>query len=216
MKPKPTKKEVVTAFRTREILAAAREVMERRGVEATTMDEIAAAAGVAKGTIYLYFRSKEELIYALMSQVGENMLQDLKAIVETSHSPREKLLQVLKVLLEYLERERVLFPIYMRDFAQWMLRGGRGRFRRIHELEEEILGHLTHLFAEGIANGDFIAADPRLLTFLLRSLVRGMGFYQMTENRPTAIQEALPVLITFILSGFTGRAETELTAEVHS
>jgi AcrR family transcriptional regulator len=74
MKRRTTKKEIVAAFRTKEIMTAARQVMERRGVEAVTMDEIAAAAGVAKGTIYLYFDSKDDLIYALMSQVGDNIL----------------------------------------------------------------------------------------------------------------------------------------------
>ena len=71
---KPTKKEIVTEFRTREILAAARRLMQSRGVEAVTMEEIAAAAGVAKGTVYLYFQGKEDLIQALISQVGENIL----------------------------------------------------------------------------------------------------------------------------------------------
>ena len=46
---KPTKKEIVTEFRTREILAAARRLMQSRGVEAVTMEEIAAAAGVLNG-----------------------------------------------------------------------------------------------------------------------------------------------------------------------
>lgn len=214
MRSKPTKKEVVTAFRTREILTAAREVMERHGVDAATMGEIAQAAGIAKGTIYLYFHSKEELIQALMSQVGENMHRDLKAIIDTSYSPRDKLPRVLAVLVDYLERERALFPIYMRDFAQWMLPGGRGRFNRIHELEGQILALLHHLFSEGVATGDFIPADPKLLTFLLRSLVRGVGFYGMAEGRSEAIKEALPVLVTFMLSGLTPPPAS--TAEVHS
>ncbi|MDI6852659.1 MAG: TetR/AcrR family transcriptional regulator [Deltaproteobacteria bacterium] len=214
MKSKPTKKEVVTAFRTREILTAAREVMERLGVEAATMDEIAQTAGIAKGTIYLYFQGKEELIQALMSQVGENMHRDLKAVIDTAFSPRDKLPRVLAVLVDYLERERALFPIYMRDFAHWMVPGGRKRFGRIRELEGEILALLNHLFSEGVATGDFIPADPKLLTFLLRSLVRGVGFYGMAEGRSEAIKEALPVLVTFMLSGLTPPPAS--TAEVHS
>jgi AcrR family transcriptional regulator len=75
--PRTTKKEVVTAFRTREILAAARKLMEQRGLEAVTMEEIAGAAGVAKGTIYLYFPSKDDLIQALITQVGESLLRDI-------------------------------------------------------------------------------------------------------------------------------------------
>src|SRR5512143_1693610 len=98
---KTTKKEMVTAFRTREILAAARDVIERRGLEAVTMEEIALAAGVAKGTIYLYFQGKDDLIQALISQVGEHILADIEAVLAGDDSPPEKLRQVTAVLMNY-------------------------------------------------------------------------------------------------------------------
>ncbi len=201
MKPKTTKKEVVTAFRTREILAAAREVMDQRGVEAATMEEIAQAAGVAKGTLYLYFTNKDDLIHALMFQVGENIRRDLAGIVESSLAPVEKLLKVMSILMDNLERERLLFPVYMRDLVQWSQQGGEIRFPRVKALEEEIVGLITRLFAEGIVRGKFMDADPRLLTFLLRGLVRAVGYYQMTSPRGDVVKEALPVVSTMLLSG---------------
>ncbi len=109
--PKATKKEIVTAFRTREILAAARQLLEQRGPEAMTMEEIAAAAGVAKGTVYLYFQSKDHLLQALLTRVGENLMQDLEASLVAPGTPPEKLIRIVSVLLEYLNRERLLFPI---------------------------------------------------------------------------------------------------------
>lgn len=213
MQQKTTKKEVVTAFRTREILAAARRVMERRGVDTATMDEIAQAAGVAKGTLYLYFTSKEDLIHALMSQVGENIRRDLAGIVESSLSPVEKLLKVISMLMDNLERERLLFPVYMRDLVQWSQKGGQAQFPRVKTLEEEIVGILTRLFSEGITRGQFVDADPKLLTFLLRGLVRAVGYYQMTSRQEDAVKEALPVVSTLILSGIAKRMTS--ADEVH-
>ena len=120
--PKATKKEIVTAFRTREILAAARSLLEQRGPEAMTMEEIAAAAGVAKGTLYLYFQSKDDLILALITRVGENIIRDVEASLEAPGTPPEKLIRMVSVLLEYLNRERLLFPMYARE----LLPGGAG------------------------------------------------------------------------------------------
>ena len=197
---KATKKEVVTAFRTKGILSAARQLVGLRGLEAVTMDEIAAAAGVAKGTIYLYFRGKDNLIQTLVAQAGENILMGLETILATALSPKDKLQQVVAMLLDHLERERVLFPIYLRD----IMRGGRGG--RLQELEEKFLSQLTQLFAEGIAQGQFIPADPRLFTFLVRGLVRAVGHYQMAERREDAVKEALPVLSTLIFAGLTRRS----------
>jgi AcrR family transcriptional regulator len=207
--PRPTKKEVVTAFRTREILAAARRVMERHGLEAATMEEIAASAGVAKGTLYLYFQGREELIQALMSQVGENLLTDLEVILKRSGSPNEKLSHVVVLLLDYLERERVLFPVYARDLQRGLQpEQKQGRWRTIREMEEKFVALLTRFFAEGIEAGLFVPANPKLLTFLVRGLVRAVGYYQMMEGEEDAVREALPVLLTLLSSGLSRHVDS--------
>jgi AcrR family transcriptional regulator len=204
---KLTKKELVTAFRTREILAAAQRVMELRGVETATMDEIATAARVAKGTIYLYFQSKKGLVQAVMSQVCETLLRDLAAIVESSGSPSEKLRAIVALLINHLERERVWFPIYVRDLPRgdW---GEKGRARpHTLDLEEKFVALLTRFFAEGRDTGRFIQADPRLIAFLLLGLVRAVGYYQMLGKREGIVQETLPVLVTLLSSGLRRQPE---------
>jgi AcrR family transcriptional regulator len=208
-----TKKEVITAFRTREILDAARRVMEHRGLEAT-MEEIAAAAGVAKGTLYLYFPGKEDLMRALMNQVGEKLLQDLEAIVAGDYSATEKLKSAVAMLLGYLERERVLFPAYAREFLRRDQPARRSPWRPIRELEEESLALLTRLFAEGMAAGQFYPANPRLLAFMLRGLIRAMGFYQMQEPSQDAVKEGLSALLTLLSAGIIRHTDssTEVAA----
>jgi len=200
---------VVQAFRTREILAAARRVMDQRGLEALTMEEIATAAGVAKGTVYLYFRGKEDLIRALVSQVAENLLKDLQVIMARPLPPQEKLTQVVTLLLKNLERERALFPAYVRDLVTRPRQAPKGRARHLWGLEEEIMALVTHLFGEGIEAGQFMAANPRLLTFLLRGLVRAVGFYQLVEGKENAVKEALPVLLTLLSSGISRRVHSQ-------
>jgi AcrR family transcriptional regulator len=202
-----TKKEVVAAFRTREILAAARRLMEQKGADALTMDEIAQAAGVAKGTIYLYFQSKDELIQALLSQVGEAISLDLESILAKPDPPPEKLRQVVNMLLNYVDRESALFPVYLRELV-------RSKSRRetplssLQALEERNVALITQVFAEGIAAKQFISADPRLLTFLLKGLVRAVGYYRMTRDQKETIQEAMPVVLTLLFSGIVLEPET--------
>ena len=198
---KATKKEIVTAFRTREILAAARTLLEQRGPEAMTMEEIAAAAGVAKGTVYLYFRSKDHLLQALIARVGENIIQDVEASLKGPGTPPEKLIRMVSVLLEYLNRERLLFPIYARELLQGEQESREGFRRRYLELEEQFVTLVTGLFAEGIAAGQFFPANPRLLTFLIRGLIRATGYYQKSEGQADAAKDALPVVLTLISSG---------------
>jgi AcrR family transcriptional regulator len=212
--PKPTKKDIVTAFRTREILAAARGIMARRGLESLTMEEIATAAGVAKGTVYLYFQSKDELIQALITQVGEDMLADIEAIVEAPGTPPEKVQRVASLLMDYLMRERSLFPAYARDLLRQGRGAPRGYWTRLQEMEEKFVTLVTRLFAEGIEAGLFIPANPRLLTFMLRGLVRAVGYFQLAEGQNEAVQKALPILLTLLSSGLTPKSDApaEVTA----
>jgi AcrR family transcriptional regulator len=194
-----TKKEVVSAFRTREIIAAARQVMTGREWEAITMEEIAQAAGVAKGTIYLYFQGKEDLLRALLSQVGENLLADIQAITASDMSPWEKLARAVSVHLEYLKRERALFPLYM-QMPQWEQKDPQG-WRHLRSLQEKYMAELYRVFTEGMVEGQLIQADPRLLTFLLRGMVRAVGYYLMSEGRENTAPEARRVLLTILHSG---------------
>jgi AcrR family transcriptional regulator len=198
---KITKKEIVTAFRTREILDAARTLLEQRGLEALTMEEIAAVAGVAKGTLYLYFESKDDLIQALITLVGENILQDVEAALRDPGTPPEKLIRMVSVLLEYLNRERLLFPIYARELLRGRQETRPCFWRHYQDLEDRFVSLVTGLFAEGIAAGQFIPANPRLLTFLIRGLVRATGYYQQAERQTDAATEALPVIHALLSSG---------------
>jgi AcrR family transcriptional regulator len=198
---KATKKEIVTAFRTREILAAARRVVEERGLDAMTMDEIAAAAGLAKGTLYLYFQSKDDLLQALITLVGKNILQDMEASLQAPGSPPEKLIRMVSVLMEYLNRERLLFPIYARELLSGKREGSGGFWRNFQAMEDKFVTLVTDLFAEGIAAGQFIRANPRLLTFLIRGLIRATGYYQRAEGQVEVTNEALPVVLTLLSSG---------------
>jgi AcrR family transcriptional regulator len=133
--------------------------------------------------------------------VGENIIQDVEASLEAPGTPPEKLIRVVAVLLEYLNRERLLFPIYARELLQGEEASREGFRSRSQELEEQFVALVTRLFAEGIAAGQFIPANPRLLTFLIRGLIRATGYYQKAEGQADAAKEALPVILTLISSG---------------
>ncbi len=205
---KPTKKEIVTEFRTREILAAARRLMQSRGVEAVTMEEIAAAAGVAKGTVYLYFQGKEDLIQDLMSQVGENLIQDLETLLAKPGSTAEKLNILVTGLLKFVAEERFLFPFYVRDVIRGGVSERQGLGSRPREVEAGFMALLERFFAEGIQAREFIPADPRLLSYLLRGLVRAVGYYQMSQK--DGVGDALPVVKALLSSGLLARPRSEV------
>jgi len=107
-----TKKDVVTEFRTSEILEAARKVFAKKGFHDATVDDIANAAGVAKGTVYLYYRSKQEVYLAALKFGIAQMYSALVEEVRQVSTTEEKLRALIAAKLAYFEENRDFFKIY--------------------------------------------------------------------------------------------------------
>lgn len=107
--PRPTKTEIVTDFRRAQILEAARESFAADGVAATTVDGIARRAGVAKGTVYLYYKSKEEVLRQILIDDLDHLHdQTVPPILGPGHV-EDKLHRFFVSVLEFFDRRRDFF-----------------------------------------------------------------------------------------------------------
>ncbi len=98
--------------RREEILAAARDVFFRKGLIPSTMDEIAEKAELSKATLYLYYKSKEELYAALALRGVEILEKELRSVAERHLPPIATLLCFLTTLDEFFEKERDYFRLF--------------------------------------------------------------------------------------------------------
>src|SRR5436190_16582209 len=119
-----TKKDVVTEFRTAGILEAARKVFAKKGFSDATVDDIANAAGVAKGTVYLYYRSKRELYFAALKfgieQMHTALVEELKGV----STPEDKLRALIGVKLAYFDENRDFFKIFYSELGNICIHPG--------------------------------------------------------------------------------------------
>src|SRR5215471_15094292 len=77
------------------ILQAAEEVLAEKGYHDTSMDEIAARVGVAKGTVYLHFPSKEDLVFALLERKVKTFQHEVEQILASTATARSKVENIL-------------------------------------------------------------------------------------------------------------------------
>src|SRR5215467_13851719 len=112
-----TKKDVVTEFRTNGILEAARRVFAEKGFSDATVDDVAAAAGVAKGTVYLYYESKRDIYFAALKSGIEHMYSLLDEELKKVSTPEEKLRTLIGVKLAYFDDNRDFFKIYYSELG---------------------------------------------------------------------------------------------------
>jgi len=84
------------------LLAAAARLFREKGYAGTTVRDIAGALGILSGSLFHHFRSKEDILFAVMESVIAAMLDDLKAALAAAHAPRARVRALIAVELVYL------------------------------------------------------------------------------------------------------------------
>ena len=115
--------------RHQQILDAAYEVFNQVGFFAATMDQIAERAELAKGTIYIYFKSKEELYFSLLLNGQDILISMLTDMKKRPVPPDQVLEETAKTLFRFYREHTSYFRIFMvmQLSDRWVVRGCRWR-----------------------------------------------------------------------------------------
>jgi AcrR family transcriptional regulator len=195
--------------RAREITQAALDVFSQKGYAGTSMDEIAAAAGIAKGTVYEYFPSKDQLyVAALMVFVDEfeDLMKDRLAHVD---DPFHRLIEYIGLSIEYASQENAATVRTLFDILQQRALENGVFFERKYLVREMMRGYrsiLTDILLDGISKGVFqagIARDAERLATNIIAFLDGASIHCLiTENyfdMPEQLIHGMRFLASFIL-----------------
>lgn len=161
-----------------QILDAALQVFSRRGFAQATMQEIAAAADIGKGTLYEYFRSKDEIIHSTWLAFMRQMDKQLEGILATSLPATEKLRGVLAAFMAVIQDEsfpviRIIFSFWaeaMRDTSQQ-----NNMFADMNHYYRLYRTAMAELVAQGIREGEFRSdLDPLTTASTLIGMLDGL------------------------------------------
>lgn len=196
------RKQAIDEVMKESLFEATVSVISEHGVDGITMDRVATAAGVAKGSLYRYFRSKRELLEIVFAKMVDPIFEDLEELVASEKSAVEKLASQVDTLLEhvgkYAEIHRLLFDD---ETAHGLLQPSE---RRTIEAASQ---QLAAVFRQGMEEGVFREADPLLLATMHLGLCRGV-----LQTRPDLEQreqrENLRLLIlSTLLNGIATETE---------
>ena len=113
MFPFRSKEEVVQEYRIQSIQEATMRVISRKGMAAATVQEIADEAGVAKGTIYLYFRDRDELIEKTFEGAMSLLIARIDAVLEQDVPFEQKIRGVMAAKIAFFRENREFFRLYL-------------------------------------------------------------------------------------------------------
>lgn len=185
------------------ILAAAEKVFEEHGYSSTTIEAIALEASTAKGSVYNYFKSKEELFGQVVSKVIAVNEADVNKVMSTSKIASEKLLSAIDMWFDRLAYYSRIGRLMLEARAASAANDEHGsliaaQFKGIYELMCRIV---STVIAEGIQSGEFSSTiDARQAAMLTVALLDGMQIECILNVGVTPDRNLLEVLKSGIVS----------------
>ena len=196
-----SKEEVVQEYRVQSIQEAAMRVISRKGMNDATMADIAKEAGIAKGTIYLYFRDRDELV----EKTFETAIAQLHARVEQAmaagSSFEEKLRGYITAKLTFFQDHRDFFRLFL---SRRMPEGNPQQQRRQKRNCQTYRTRIEWMAEElrtAIDRGEIRRADPFRLALLLVEGSTAIVMERLTEDAPPAQEEDVKLIVDVLLNG---------------
>ncbi len=173
--------------RQKEIALVALDLFAEKGFEATSISNVAKAAGIGKGTVYEYFSSKEELIAeAFMVWIDQMMGQDVDELLANIEDPEQRLRVFVQAMMEAFIHDERSVKMTISTF-QMMLQSGlesahHHQFRRVFYTMWELL---DAVLLDGVKQGSFrpeITREVRTVSVNMMAYLDGIAFHYMVNK----------------------------------
>lgn len=184
-----------------EILSSAEKVFAAKGFFPTTMSDIAREAEFGTGTLYKYFKSKEELYFTLIDEKVDEMSRLVKAELSQKTSAIERIKKVLGLQFEFIERNRDFFKIYIseRSRFEWTVKDNLGK--GIHEKMVTYIQLLGEVMRQGIKEKEFKPINPIDLAHALVGIVNSFVFEWLISRETYPLVSKVDAVLEIFLGG---------------
>ena len=185
-----------------EIAQKAIAVLAKRGFQATTIQEIADAAGLGKGTIYHYFKTKEEILLVVSEQIFHETERSFGAALFRIDEPMEKLAALIEEALHVTDDIEYLFIVYT---ELWLMNVRDGHYGDFIGVMKTLHNDLKNLVAKMIEEGKKLGfwnedTDSDALANYLISSFDGVVAHYMMDKENFDIKRVTKEFIRFLIS----------------
>jgi len=188
-----TKQKVVSEFRRTAIIDAARSVFARKGFTRSIIDEIAQEAEIAKGTVYLYFRSKKEIYRAVLDQDMEFVKKSTLERIDAAENLKDKIQAFALARLENAETRKEFFRIM--DTESGALSYTRSQYR--DWLREPVL-RLAWAIEDASKRGEICCVSSEKAAWVIADMTKGTIQRRLIGQNNAPLSEDSEFLLSFI------------------
>ena len=180
----------------RKIFEAAMKLFAEKGYDATSVEEITATVGVAKGTLYYHFSSKEE-IYTFLIEEGMKLLHNsIEIKTENLTDPILKLKAVMKIQLKVIMKYNEFITILLSQI--W---GSEQRHQQSRKYIDEYIEVIKEIIDDGIKMGKLKKCDSGLMASSIFGAICAVKIYEFRMNQSIDVDKVTSDIVEFMLNG---------------
>ncbi|KAB2330948.1 TetR/AcrR family transcriptional regulator [Bacillus mesophilum] len=185
--------------RKRLIIEAATKSFSLFGYKATTMDQVAKIANVGKGTIYTFFKNKEELFDEIISTLISEMKREADEAIDPELPFHENVHRALYKILEFRKQHQLTIKLFQEEKEM----GTPAVLEVMTRLEAAIIHYVREKVIEAIKKGEIQACDPELTAFIMLKLYVSLIFDWEKGHEPLEKERIAKIFEQYVFKGLS-------------
>lgn len=185
--------------RREQILEAALEVIVEKGYEKSRMDDIVRVAGLSKGAIYWYYKSKKEVYLSLVNHWVFKYSVTLNHIVEENQPAADQLRELFQFFVNQYQTNPQPFKAMM-EFWSLAARDEDVRIK-MQKVYTEFLNLIENILAKGVESGEFDPLDTKIAALSIMVNIEGIIWFAIFDVPGVSAPEYIDTISNFILTG---------------
>lgn len=181
------------------IIEAAKKSFSLFGYKATTMDQVAKLANVGKGTIYTFFKNKEELFDEIILNLSNEMKIAAEEAIDPSLSFHENIYRALYAILDFRNKHQLTIKLFHEESEM----GTPAAVEGIKKLEEAIIYYTKEKVAVAIEKGEIRKCDPKLTAYVMLKLFVALVFDWEKTNDPLDREQMAHLFELYLMKGLS-------------
>jgi AcrR family transcriptional regulator len=201
--------------RRQQIMVAAKRVFSEKGFSKTTMEDIAREAELSTGTLYLYFKNKEELFASLSFRILQYLLIRMEHVArERDKGPVEKLEALKEALYDVYEFDPlIIINMFHLQSSETLMNLSPQILDDMKEMSRKAMKEMAKIFQEGVDGGLFIDQHPQALTDIVWSLFSGLVLWEESKRiidpKKDFLKSTLEIAFDILIRGISKPVEAK-------
>jgi len=200
------RKERDKQLRRSDIFNAAEKLFAAKGFNNTSIDEIAKEAQYAVGTIYLYFKGKEELYFELLHEKMKHVVDKIRKELAEIDDPLEKIRKLIRIQLRYFDNNESFFKIFVTERFDLKVVAARDTIHK--EMKDVFRSHIefvAQIIREIMLKRGVKMGDPVRLSFILNGMVRSTVYHWVMEKKHGSIEGGADMIFNLFFYGLMNK-----------